>query len=85
LVDGEETNGGSSGRRLSKLLKQLGRNIKAERVRLGWRQADIVERLGIDYRHYQEIEGGRVNVRLGTIIEIAHVLKVPLGELIDCG
>jgi hypothetical protein len=36
----------------------------------------------MNYRHYQDIEAGRVNVRIGTLVELAEIYKVDLQELV---
>lgn len=63
-------------------LQQLGRNIKAARVRQGLRQRDVEELIGLTYRHYQSIEAGRVNVRVGTLFDLAALYKTTVEELV---
>jgi ribosome-binding protein aMBF1 (putative translation factor) len=72
----------ATSKKLQKYLRQVGRNIKSVRVKQGLRQTDIVEMLGMNYRHYQDIEAGKINVRIGTLIELAQIYKVNLQELI---
>lgn len=62
------------------LLKQMGRNIKAARVRAGLRQIDIEEKVGISYRHYQHIEAGKANVTMRTLYTLAKLFKVSIHE-----
>jgi transcriptional regulator with XRE-family HTH domain len=61
-------------------LLQVGRNIKAVRIRRGLRQVDVEERTGIDYKYYQEIESGRVNVTLKTLYRLAKLFRVKISE-----
>jgi len=69
--------------RLPVYLKLVGRRIQGARMKAGLRQVDVNERSGVTYRHYQNIEAGRVNVTLGTLCRVARVLKTSVKELID--
>ncbi len=62
-------------------LKQVGRNIKAARVRRGLRQVDVEEEIGLEYKHYQKIESGIVNVSLETLYRLAKLYRVGVDEL----
>jgi transcriptional regulator with XRE-family HTH domain len=68
-------------RKLESYLKQVGRNLKAARVRRGYRQQDIEELIGLNNRHYQSIEAGKVNVRVGTLRDLAKLFKTTVEEL----
>jgi transcriptional regulator with XRE-family HTH domain len=71
--------------RLGEYLQRLGRNIKRARMKAGLRQIDVYERTGLTYRHYQNIEAGRINCTIGTLCRVAVVLEVPIRELVeDC-
>jgi transcriptional regulator with XRE-family HTH domain len=63
-------------------LRQLGKNIKAARTRRGMKQMDIHEGSGVTYRHYQNIEAGRVNVTIETLFRLAAILGVRIEELV---
>ncbi len=63
-------------------LRQVGRNIRAARIRLGLKQIDVHVESGITYRHYQNIEAGKVNISLETLFRLAHLYKVKVEELV---
>ena len=68
--------------KLSTYLKQLARNIRAARVRVGLRQHDVEELIGLTYRHYQNIEAGKINVRIGTLLILADLYETTVEELV---
>jgi transcriptional regulator with XRE-family HTH domain len=63
-------------------LRQIGKNIKAARVKAGLAQIEVHERSGITYRHYQNIEAGKVNVSLETLFRLAKLYKTTVKELV---
>jgi transcriptional regulator with XRE-family HTH domain len=67
--------------RIKPYLKQVGRNIRAARGRAKLTQQDIEEKIGLEYKHYQRIEGGKINVTVGTIHRLAKLFKVREEEL----
>lgn len=52
------------------ILKQLAMQVKAARKRMGITQIEAAYRLRVDYRHYQSIEGGKVNLRFNMLLRI---------------
>ena len=65
---------------MAKLAELIGNRIKEIRKAKGLRQEDM-ERFGISYKYYQKIEGGKVNVTLGTIEKIANALEIDARDL----
>ncbi len=63
-------------------LKTIGLNIKAVRAARGKRQVDVSEGTGLAYRHYQNIEAGRVNITFETIFRLSSYFKIPVDMLI---
>lgn len=63
-------------------LQQVGRNIKAARVRRGFKQTDVEDEIGLTYRHYQSIEAGKVNVTLETLFRLSKLFHVSVEELL---
>jgi transcriptional regulator with XRE-family HTH domain len=63
-------------------LRQVGRNLKIARTKSGFKQVDVYERGGITYRHYQNIEAGRVNVTLETLFRLSRIYKVRMEDLV---
>lgn len=60
----------------------LAQNLKQARKLEGLRQVDIEARSGIAYRHYQDIETGRVNASLETLTRLAKCLKTTVASLV---
>ena len=61
--------------------KQLGRDLRAERVRRGWTQTELAERVGVNLDTVSAIEtgrGGRSSLRI--IAAIAAMVGHPLAD-----
>jgi transcriptional regulator with XRE-family HTH domain len=58
--------------------KAVGREIKATRVELGLTQADVAKRLGVSPSYVAAIEGGRRNLTLGQLANIANAMRLGL-------
>jgi transcriptional regulator with XRE-family HTH domain len=69
----------------SRFLRQLGKNIKAARARSGLKQVDVSAASGLLYRHYQNIEAGRVNVTVETLFRLSKLYKTSVAELVRDG
>jgi transcriptional regulator with XRE-family HTH domain len=67
-------------------LKRLGKNISNRRRVLGWTQALTAERLGVDFKFYQDLEYGRRPCTTRTLFSIAKGLEISVHDLIppDC-
>jgi transcriptional regulator with XRE-family HTH domain len=63
-------------------LRQIGKNIRSARVKAGLAQVEVHERSGITYRHYQNIEAGKVNVSLQTLFRLARLYQTKVEELV---
>ena len=50
-------------------------------MRRGYRQQDVEELIGLTYRHYQSIEAGKINVKVGTLRDLAKLYKTTVSEL----
>ena len=68
---------------INTFLKKVGRNIRAARVRAGLRQIDVNEQSGLTYRHYQDIEAGKINVTVGTLQRLSHLFRAKVAELVE--
>jgi transcriptional regulator with XRE-family HTH domain len=68
-------------------LRKLGERIRNLRLENGLRQEDFDDEteLGITSRGFQEIEYGRKNVKVYTLLMIAERLGVSLPELMNFG
>jgi len=64
------------------LLKQLGRNIKAERVRKGYTQETLAERAGFAREYISRIERGTENMSILKINNLARILETNINNLL---
>ena len=64
------------------LLKQLGRNIKAERVRKGYTQGLFAEKAGVSREYISRIERGQENMSILKILNIAKILETDIKNLL---
>lgn len=55
---------------MTQFLSELGKQIKTNRKRMGLSQVNASQMMDIDYRHYQNIEGGKINLRLDTLLKL---------------
>src|ERR1700760_2636998 len=51
-------------------LKEFGTQLKSTRKAMGLSQVNAAQQMHIDYRHYQNIEGGKINLRLDTLMKL---------------
>ncbi len=66
----------------NELLKQLGRNIKAERVRKGYTQESFAEKAGVSREYISRIERGQENMSILKILNIAEILDTDIKNLL---
>ena len=64
------------------ILKQFGRNVKAERVRLGYSQENLAEKMGANREYISRIERGIQNMSLLKITALANYLETNLNNLL---
>ncbi len=64
-----------------KRLKQLALNIKAERVRKNFSQAQLAEAINISERSMSQIEQAKQTPSVFIIFDIANALEIPIEEL----
>lgn len=62
--------------------KEVGVNLKEARRKAGLKQAEVPTVAGIAYRHYQDIETGKVNVTLDTLCRLAQAYKTSVAKLV---
>ena len=63
-------------------LKNIGINIKSERLRLGISQEELAEKCDISRNSVSLIETGKINPTILRVIDIAKVLKVDVDSLV---
>lgn len=66
----------------SKLGITLGANISERRKKLGWTQAELAERIGVDTETVSRFERGSNLPSLQRLEKIADTLKLPLYRLV---
>lgn len=64
------------------LLTQLGRNIKAERVRKGLTQEVFAEKLGVTREYISRIERGQENMSILKILKLAKCLNTDINNIL---
>ncbi len=68
---------------LNAALVRLGRRVRLLRQERGLTQEEAAGQAKLDGKHFQEIEAGRVNVTMATLLGVAKAFGVPLSELLD--
>jgi len=59
-------------------LQILAASIRAARLRRGWTEAELAERVGVSRPTIVNLEAGKPGVALGTVLEAATLVGVPL-------
>ena len=59
-------------------LKLIGQMLKVARVKRGWSQQALAERMGVNRQTVAAIESGRASTAVGTVFEAAVLLGIPL-------
>ena len=66
-------------------LRQLGLGIRAGRRRLGISISELARRSGLSQSFLSAVEAGQSDISVGRLLRVAHVLGVPLSDLIENG
>lgn len=61
---------------------KIGQRIRAARIALGWQQAELAYRAGLNSSYVSHIETGQTKLSLPTIIKIANALTVSVDALV---
>ena len=64
-------------------ISRLAKRIKELRLDAGLTQEAAAERARLDEKHWQDIEAGRTNPTVASLVGIARSLGVKLGELFE--
>lgn len=59
-------------------IRILAASIRAARLRRGWTEADLAERVGVSRPTIVNVEAGHSGVAIGTVLEAATLVGVPL-------
>lgn len=62
---------------------RFGRRLRALRVKRGWTQVEMAERLGIDRSYISDMERGKKNICLPTLEVLAQGFEVTMSKLIS--
>jgi transcriptional regulator with XRE-family HTH domain len=62
---------------------QLGATIRELRVKKGWSQEEFAHICGLHRSHMGEIERGRANITLATLVIIAQKLQISPAALLE--
>lgn len=71
-------------RRDQELLDQVGRRIQRLRAERGMTQRELAEAIGVEPESVSRAETGNISLSLTNLAEIARVLGLSLGDLVDC-
>lgn len=63
--------------------RNLSRHLRELRLKLGWSQEELAERMGSDRTYISDMERGMRNPSLKTLARLASTLDVTIGQLCD--
>ena len=58
------------------VVRSVGRRVAAARRAGGWTQEQVAERAGFSIKYLQRIEGGRENLTIKSLVELAALLEI---------
>lgn len=61
----------------------VGAALKAAREKAGLSQAEASRRSGVHWVHLSRLEGGKVNPTVRTLVRLAEVYGVEVGQMLD--
>jgi transcriptional regulator with XRE-family HTH domain len=64
-------------------LRDIGACVRAARIRASLSQEAAAARAGIDYKRWQQIEGGRVNATARTLLRVAEAVDADFWGMLD--
>ena len=69
----------------SMFLVELGKILKVLRKDKKLSQVEFAKELGINYRHYQDLEGGKSNLKMETLFNLAKFYNLSVPKLFEKG
>jgi len=66
----------------SDLLKTIGKNIRATRVRNCWSQEDFAEMAGVHTNYIGKIERGEQNLTIKKLVDIINHLNISIEDVL---
>jgi CheY-like chemotaxis protein len=67
---------------MEKILKDIGLKMKQGRKNQKLTQVEAAEILKVNYRHYQKLEAGLVNMKFDSVLKIARKFNIDVSQLI---
>ena len=67
---------------IENVIKEFGRNVKVERIRLGLSQEHLAEKMGVNPQYISRIECGKANMSLKKIVELTNYLGADLKDIL---
>ena len=64
------------------ILKQIGRNLRAERIKRGFSQEKFAEIAGIHMNYIGKIERGEQNLTVKKIVTLINTLDIPIENIL---
>ena len=64
-------------------LKKIAFNIKVERMRKNMTQLQLAETVGVHEKYVGQIESGRQNITIKTLIKLSNALNTDLTKLVN--
>jgi len=64
-----------------KVLSQIGSRVRMRRTSMGWTLREIAERSGVSSRFLSDLEGGKGNISVARLANVARALDVSLASL----
>lgn len=64
------------------IIKQFGRNVKAERSRIGLSQETLAGKMNVNPQYISKIERGLQNMSLKKIVELTNCLGAELKDIL---
>jgi len=65
------------------IIKKIAFNIKVERMRKNITQLQLAETIGVHEKYIGQIESGRQNITIKTLIKISNALNVSLTKIVN--
>lgn len=66
----------------TEILKQFGRNVKAERIRKGLTQEALAEKIGVNREYISKIERGTANMSLKKIVSLTNFIGANIKDIL---
>ena len=65
------------------IIKKIAFNIKVERMRKNLTQFQLAEMIDVHEKYIGQVESGKQNLTIKTLIKLANALDIKLSKLVD--